>query len=143
MIKDFTRDKDGVQSSILIAECCNYYKTMNKTLIDVLNEIYDEYGYVVDIQESETLPGIEGKKKIEEIVNQYRYRDIKEIDGRKVVAKEDYKLSIRIDQNGETPLTLPKSNVIKLFLEDGSWIVVRPSGNEPKIKYYKNIWRLK
>lgn len=141
MIKDFTRDKDGVQSSILIAECCNYYKTLNKTLIDVLNEIYDEYGYVSDIQESETLPGIEGQKKMEEIVNQYRYGNIKEIDGRKVIAKEDYKLSIRTDQNGKNPLTLPKSNVIKLFLEDGSWIVVRPSGNEPKIKYYKNIYK--
>ena len=141
MIKDFTRDKDGVQSSILIAECCNYYKTLNKTLIDVLNEIYDEYGYVSDIQESETFPGIEGQKKMEEIVNQYRYGDIKEIDGRKVVAKEDYNLSIRTDQSGETPLALPKSNVIKLFLEDRSWIVVRPSGNEPKIKYYKDLWR--
>lgn len=143
MIKDFTRDKDGVQSSILIAECCNYYKTLNKTLVDVLNEIYDEYGYVLDIQENETFSGIEGKKKIEEIVNRYRYGDIKEIEGRKVIVKEDYKLSKRTDQNGETPLALPKSNVIKLVLEDESWIVVRPSGNEPKIKYYKNIWRKK
>lgn len=139
MIKDFTRDKDGVQASILIAECCNYYKQHNKTLIDVLNDIYDEYGYVVDIQESETLPGVEGQKRMEEIVNQFRYEDIKEIEGRKVIAKEDYKLSKRYDQNGESFLPLPKSNVIKLFLEDGSWIVVRPSGNEPKIKYYKNI----
>ena len=142
MIKDFTRDKDGVQSSILIAECCNHYKRQNKTLIDVLNEIYDEYGYVTDIQESETLPGIEGQKRIEEIVNQFRYEDIQELEGRKVIAKEDYKLSIRTDENGESELTLPKSNVIKLFLEDGSWIVVRPSGNEPKIKYYKNLWRV-
>ncbi|WP_296879758.1 phospho-sugar mutase [Thomasclavelia sp.] len=141
MIKDFTRDKDGVQSSILIAECCNYYLKQNKTLIDVLNGLYDEYGYVTDIQESETLPGIEGQKQMEEIVNQFRYDSIPEIEGRKVIAKEDYLNSIRIDADGKTILSLPKSNVIKLFLEDGSWIVVRPSGNEPKIKYYKNIWR--
>lgn len=140
MIKDFTRDKDGVQSTILICEACQYYKDQGKTLVDVLNELYDEFGYLEDIQENETLPGIEGQKRIEEIINQFRYEDIKEIEGRKVIAKEDYKLSVRYDENGETPLTLPKSNVIKLFLEDGSWIVVRPSGNEPKIKYYKNMW---
>ena len=141
MIKDFTRDKDGVQSSILVAEVCEYYKQCGKTLIDVLNDIYDEHGYVEDIQESETLPGIEGQKRMESIVNQFRYENIKEIEGRKVIAKEDYLLSVRNDSNGETILTLPKSNVIKLLLDDESWIVVRPSGNEPKIKYYKNLWR--
>lgn len=140
MIKEFTRDKDGVQSTILACEACNYYKSLGKTLVDVLNGLYDKYGYVEDIQESKTLPGIDGLKEIERIVNDYRYGDIKEIEGRKVVAKEDYKLSIKYDKNGETPLTLPKSNVIKLFLEDGSWVVVRPSGNEPKIKFYKNIY---
>ncbi|MCR1956898.1 phospho-sugar mutase [Thomasclavelia ramosa] len=139
MIKDFTRDKDGVQSTILACEICNYYHLLGKTLVDVLNEIYEKYGHVEDVQESETLPGIDGAKKMEEIVNYYRFNDIKELEGRKVVAKEDYKLSIRTDENGKTELTLPKSNVIKLFLEDGSWVVVRPSGNEPKIKYYKNI----
>lgn len=141
MIKDFTRDKDGIQSSILVAEVCEYYKQCGKTLIDVLNDIYDEHGYVEDIQESETLPGIEGQKRMESIVNQFRYENIKEIEGRKVIAKEDYLLSVRNDSNGETILTLPKSNVIKLLLDDESWIVVRPSGNEPKIKYYKNLWR--
>lgn len=139
MIKDFTRDKDGVQGTILACEMCNYYKSFGKTLIEVLDDIYKEYGYVEDIQESETLPGINGLKKIEEIVNYYRNNVIKEIEGKKVVAKEDYKLSIREDCNGITKLSLPKSNVIKFFLEDGSWIVIRPSGNEPKIKYYKNI----
>lgn len=141
MIKDFTRDKDGVQTSVLIAECCNYYMQQNKTLIDVLEKIYDEYGYVLDIQESETLPGVEGQKKMKEIINHFRYDKIDEIDGKKIIAKEDYKLAIRTDNNGiKVPLTLPQSNVIKLFLDDGSWIVVRPSGNEPKIKYYKNIY---
>lgn len=140
MIKDFTRDKDGVQASILAVECCSYYKQIGKTLVDVLNELYDEYGHIIDIQESVTLPGIDGQKKIMEIINQFRYENIEEIEGRKVIAKEDYITSIRTDENGESLLTLPKSNVIKLFLEDESWIVIRPSGNEPKIKYYKNIY---
>lgn len=141
MIKEFTRDKDGVQSTILAAEAANYYHKQGKTLMDVLNAIYDEFGYCEDIQESQTLPGIEGAKKIAALVDEYRYGDIKEAEGRKVVAKEDYKLSVRYEADGTTKaLALPKSNVIKLFLEDGSWVVIRPSGNEPKIKIYKNLW---
>ena len=145
MIKEFTRDKDGVQSTILAAEAANYYKSKGKTLVDVLNDLYDEFGYLEDIQESQTLPGIEGAKKMEAMVDEYRNGDIREVEGRKVVAKEDYKLSIHYDLlTGEkTELTLPKSNVIKLFLEDGSWVVIRPSGNEPKIKFYKNLWQKK
>ena len=132
MIKTFTRDKDGVQSTILAAEAANYYKTKNKTLVDVLNELYDEFGYLEDIQENETLPGIEGLAEIKRRVEEYRNSDIKEIEGRKVVKKEDYLQGL---------YGLPKSNVIKIWLEDGSWVVIRPSGNEPKIKYYKNLWR--
>lgn len=140
MIKDFTRDKDGVQSTILICEACQHYKNQGKTLVDVLNNLYGEFGYLEDIQESETLPGIDGAKQMEKIVNQYRYETFDTIEDRKVIAKEDYKLGIRTEADGSTTvLKLPKSNVIKLYLEDGSWVVVRPSGNEPKIKYYKNL----
>lgn len=139
LIKDFTRDKDGIQASILIAECANYYKINNLTLLDVLYNIYNEYGYICDVQESEFFPGIEGKKIMDTILNKYRYENIEEIEGRKVVVKEDYLLSIRKSSNGKETLSLPKSNVIKLILEDGSWMVIRPSGNEPKIKYYKDI----
>jgi len=142
MVKDFTRDKDGVQAAILIAEAVNYYNSQGKTLIDVLNNIYAEYGYCEDIQESRILPRIEGEKRIAEIMNGYRYKNIGVIEGRRVVAKEDYLNSVRTESNGsKKPLTLPKSNVIKIFLEDGSWVAVRPSGNEPKIKYYKNLWK--
>lgn len=132
MIKPFTRDKDGVQSTILACEAANYYKIKNKTLVDVLNELYDEFGYLEDIQENETLPGIEGLAEIKRRVEEFRTKDIKEIEGRKVVKKIDYKDGVQ---------GLPPSNVIKLFLEDGSWVVIRPSGNEPKIKYYKNLWK--
>lgn len=132
MIKPFTRDKDGVQSTILACEVANYYKTKNKTLMDVLDELYSEFGYLEDIQVNETLPGIEGQKEIKRRVEEYRTQDIKEIEGRKVVKKVDYK---------DGAEDLPPSNVIKLWLEDGSWVVIRPSGNEPKIKYYKNLWK--
>lgn len=141
MIGDFTRDKDGVQASIVAAEAANYYHGQGKTLMDVLQDIYDEFGFCEDVQESEAFPGIEGEKRMAEIVDEYRHGNQKTIEGRRVVAKEDYLNSVRTEAGGSTkPLTLPKSNVVKLFLEDGSWVVVRPSGNEPKIKFYKNLW---
>lgn len=87
MIKPFTRDKDGVQSTILACEAANYYKTKNKTLMDVLNELYSEFGYLEDIQVNETLPCIEGQKEIKRRVEEYRTQDIKEIEGRKVVKR--------------------------------------------------------
>lgn len=131
LIKPFARDKDGVQAAMLAAEAVNHYKKAGKTLVDVLNDLYEEFGYLLDIQENETLPGIEGLEEIKRRVEKYRTGDIAFIEGRRVIRKEDYSLGI----NG-----LPKSNVIKLWLEDGSWVVIRPSGNEPKIKYYKNLW---
>lgn len=131
LIKPFARDKDGVQASILTAEAVNHYKKQGKTLVDVLNCLYEEFGHLKDIQENETLPGKEGLLEIKRRINEYRTGDIDRIEGRKVIKKEDYSLGI----NG-----LPKSNVIKFWLEDGSWVVIRPSGNEPKIKYYKNLW---
>ena len=131
MIKTFTRDKDGIQSSILASEAVNYYKKKNMTLIDVLNNLYEEFGYLEDYQENETLSGIDGLAKINKIMEKYRKENIDILEGRKVIKKDDYLLGI----NG-----LPKSNVIKFWLEDDSWVVIRPSGNEPKIKYYKNLW---
>ena len=121
-----------MQSTILACEAANYYKSLGETLVDVLENLYSEFGYLEDIQENETLPGIEGLAEIKRRVEQFRTQDINEIEGRKVVKKLDYKDGV----DG-----LPPSNVIKLWLEDGSWVVIRPSGNEPKIKYYKNLWK--
>ena len=141
MIKDFTRDKDGVQAAIIVAEAANYYKNRGKTLIDALNAIYEQYGYCEDVQESSCFPGIAGEKKMQEIIDAYREGGFGEEEGRRIIAKEDYLLGIRTECDGvRTALPLPKSNVIKLFLEDGSWVVIRPSGNEPKLKRYKNLW---
>ena len=140
LIKDFCRDKDGVQSSIIIAEVCNFYKKSGKTLVDILEEIYQEFGFVEDSQTNETYNGIGGQKRIKQIINHLRNSTPQYIENRKVISKEDYLLSLRFLENGKVEnISLPKSNVIKLYLEDGSWIVVRPSGNEPKIKYYKDM----
>ena len=88
--------------------------------------------YSEDILENKTLPRIEGLAEIKRREEEFITQDINEIEGRKVVKKVDYKDGVQ---------GLPPSNVIKLFLEDGSWVVIRPSGNEPKIKYYKNLWK--
>ncbi len=139
LIQDFVRDKDGVQSTVLICEVANYYKQQNKTLIEVLNEIYDEYGQIDDAQESVTLLGLEGKKEIERMVSEYRNESLTYIYGKKIICKEDFSLSKRYNQQTIEDIHLPKTNLIKLYLEDESWIAVRPSGNEPKIKIYKNM----
>ena len=136
LISDCVRDKDGVQSCLLISEVVNYYKQKNQTLIDVLNRIYDEYGYYIDLQRSIKIEGKDGIKKINKIMNNFRYADFDSIGNLKIIAREDYELGIRTLNNSTESLILPKSNVIKLHLEDNSWIAARPSGTEPKIKFY-------
>ena len=139
LIKDFCRDKDAVQATILLCEAAQYYKDKNMTLIDVLNALYKKFGYIEDVQESQTFSGLNAEDEINKIVDSYRSENISELEGRKVIAKEDYLNGVRYENGNTTKLNLPKSNVMKFFLEDGSWVVVRPSGNEPKIKYYKNL----
>lgn len=139
LIKDFCRDKDAVQASILLCEAAQYYKDHEKTLVDILNELYKKHGFIEDIQESKTFSGIDAEEKINGIIDEYRNGNLNELEGRKIIAKEDYLKGIRYENGVERKLNLPKSNVIKFFLEDGSWVVIRPSGNEPKIKYYKNL----
>lgn len=140
LIKDFARDKDGVQAAVFAAEAANFYYGKGKTLIDVLQELYGMFGEYKDELRCEIFEGEDGAERMKELVNKYRDGETTEVDGRRVIAKEDYLTSLRTECDGTmVKLTLPKSNVVKLFLEDGSWVVVRPSGNEPKIKYYKNL----
>lgn len=136
LISDCVRDKDGVQSCLLISEVINYYKQSGQTLIDVLDQIYEEYGHFFDLQRSIKMEGKDGIEKINRIMNNFRYGEFNRIGNLKIIAKEDYKLGIRTSDTGKELLTLPKSNVIKLFLEDNSWVAIRPSGTEPKIKFY-------
>ena len=136
VVKDFVRDKDAVQAVLLAAECGNYYKKQGKDLIDVLNELYAKHGTFKESQIALAKAGVEGAKRIAEIMNTLRAEAPKEIGGYKVTLAEDYANSTRSDGS---VIDLPKSNVLKYYLEDGSWIAARPSGTEPKCKFYFSI----
>ncbi len=122
----YVRDKDAVDGVFMIAEMFAYYRAHGVSLLDKLSEIYREFGHFVSTLESKTFEGAEGFVKMQEIMNEYR--KAKEVEGKKVVSMKDYSLGI----DG-----LPKSNVVKFVLEDGSTLVVRPSGTEPKLKIYR------
>ena len=139
VIKDFVRDKDGVQAVLTAAECGAYYKAQGKDLIDVLNELYAKHGTFKESQIALSKIGEAGLKRIAEIMSDLRADAPKQIGGLKVVSVEDYQTSVKTDGTNETPIDLPKSNVLKYYLEDGSWIAARPSGTEPKIKFYFSI----
>ena len=137
VVADFVRDKDSLQAITLICEVAEYYKEQGKTLVDALNDIYEAYGYFKASLVNIGLAGEEGAKRINRILDYFRYN---EIEGFDIVKKEDYELHIRhfYDGRSDETLTLPTSNVIKFFLSDGSWFVLRPSGTEPKMKVYIN-----
>ena len=127
LVGTHARDKDGVVASLLISEMVAYYYDKGMSLYEGLQELYKKYGYFKEKTISLTLKGIEGLAKIKEIITYFRENDIEEFNNTKVVDLKDYQKGI----DG-----LPKSNVLKYFLEDGSWIAIRPSGTEPKLKFY-------
>ncbi|MDE7313499.1 MAG: phospho-sugar mutase [Eubacterium sp.] len=137
----YARDKDAVVASMALCEAAAYYMTKNMTLWDAMLEMYERYGYYKDHVESITLKGIEGLAKIQEIMNTLRENAPKEIGGLKVLAARDYKAdTIQDFVTGETkPTGLPKSNVLYYELEDDAWVCVRPSGTEPKVKFYIGV----
>ena len=134
----YVRDKDAVIASMLICEMVAYYKSEGKNLIDVLDSLYKKYGYFICSQLSFTCEGASGMKQIMGIMENLRTNMPKEVAGSKVIKADDYEKSISFDLvNGtETKITLPVSNVLCYYLEDGSSLIVRPSGTEPKIKLY-------
>lgn len=127
--KDFVRDKDAVNSAMMITEMAAYYKERNKSLLDVIEDLFKEFGYYSNDVISIVLEGLDGQERISRIMSKVRNNPIKELCGLKVKTIIDY-------QNDETGL--PKSNVLKYYLEDNSWFALRPSGTEPKIKLYIN-----
>ena len=127
LVGTHARDKDGVVSSLLICEMAAYYYDKGMTLYEGLQEVYKKYGYYKEELKSITLKGIDGMKQIQNIMNNFRTSEITSIANIKVDEIRDYKKGID---------DLPKSDVLKFILEDGSWIAVRPSGTEPKIKFY-------
>lgn len=135
---NFVRDKDAVIAAMLVCEMCLYYKEQGKSLYDALIELYEKYGYFKETLVSVELKGKEGQEKIAACIEALRDTPIDEIDGVKVVKRLDYKLSVEEEVLKQTKSTinLPKSNVLKYILEDGSYFVVRPSGTEPKMKVY-------
>lgn len=130
LVGTHARDKDAVVASLIISEAALYYKLKGMTLYDALMEIYDKFGYYKEVLKSITLKGIDGVEKIAEIMKSFRNDNISSIAGVKVDRKLDYKEGI----DG-----LPKSDVLKFVLDDKSWIAVRPSGTEPKIKFYFGV----
>ena len=141
MTGTYARDKDAVVASMALCEAAAYYMTKNMTLWDAMLEMYERYGYYKDHVESITLKGIEGLAKIQEIMNTLRADAPKEIGGLKVLAARDYKEdTIQDFVTGQTrPTGLPKSNVLYYELEDDAWVCVRPSGTEPKVKFYIGV----
>ena len=127
LVGTHARDKDGVVASLLISEMAAYYYDKGMSLYEGLQELYKKYGYFKEKTISLTLKGIEGLNKIQEIISYFRNTEISNINNVKVVDLKDYQKGID---------DLPKSNVLNYFLEDGSWIAVRPSGTEPKLKFY-------
>lgn len=134
----YARDKDGVVASMLICEMAAFYKNEGKTLYDVLEEIYKKYGYCYSVQKSFTCEGRNGIERIKGIMEDLRSNPPKELDGSLITKINDYGRSVSYDMKSgeENVLTLPKSNVLSFFCEDGSTLIVRPSGTEPKIKIY-------
>jgi phosphoglucomutase len=135
---DFVRDKDAVIAAMLVCEMCLYYKEQGKSLYDALMELYEKYGYFKESLVSLELKGKEGQEKISSCLEALRNDPINEVDNVKIVTRLDYKLSLEENtvSSTKTTIDLPKSNVLKYILEDGSYFVVRPSGTEPKMKVY-------
>lgn len=139
LIKEFARDKDAIQAAILAVEVCAYYKKQGMTLYQGLLQVFEKYGYYLEGLRSLTLKGIEGARQIQGVLQHYRTNPPTEIAGRKVLIQEDYQSSKKIVANAEEDINLPKSNVLKYFLDDGTWVCLRPSGTEPKIKFYFGV----
>jgi phosphoglucomutase len=135
---DFVKDKDGVISSMMLCEAAAYYKKQGKSLIDVLEETYKEFGYYRENQISLVLEGVEGGKRISRMMEIYRNEYPIEIKDTSVVEYSDYKFGkdVNLVTGEESTSEIPVSNVLKYTLADGSWYAVRPSGTEPKIKLY-------
>lgn len=141
LIGTYARDKDAIVATMALCEAAAYYKTQGKTLWDAMIEMYEEFGYYKDDIKSVTLKGIEGLQKIQEIMDTLRKEPPAEFAGHKVVSFRDYKKDTVTDvATGETkPTGLPNSNVLYYDLTDDAWVCVRPSGTEPKVKFYYGV----
>ncbi|MGX7108813.1 phospho-sugar mutase [Facklamia miroungae] len=140
LLKTFTRDKDAIQALVMLAELTAFYKKQNMTLAEALKQIYETYGHYQEKTLSISFASLEGKNEMDEIMDKMRSARLEEVAGMSVTEGYDYLKSHLIYADGkESSLSFPKSNVLKYKLEDGSWIALRPSGTEPKIKLYMGV----
>ncbi|MCC9992418.1 phospho-sugar mutase, partial [Streptococcus agalactiae] len=137
LIKPFVRDKDAIQAVLLVAEIAAYYRSRGLTLADGIDEIYKEYGFFAEKTISVTLSGVDGAAEIKKIMDKFRENGPKQFNNTDIVLLEDFQKQTATKNDGTiSNLTTPPSNVLKYTLADDSWIAVRPSGTEPKIKFY-------
>ncbi|ELK46317.1 phospho-sugar mutase [Halobacillus sp. BAB-2008] len=141
LVKDFARDKDAVQAALLAAEVAAYWKNQDKTLWEALHELYEKHGFFLEDLQSMKLEGKSGAAAIQGIMDDFRNAAIEEVAGKKVIAVEDYHSSTRkyVQEERSEEIDLPNSNVLKFILEDDCWFCLRPSGTEPKIKFYYGV----
>ena len=141
LIGTYARDKDAIVATMALCEAAAYYKTQGKTLWDAMIEMYEQFGYYKDAIQSVTMKGIEGLQKIQEIMNSLRQNPPAEFAGHKVVAVRDYKADTITDvaTGAVEPTGLPNSNVLYYELTDDAWVCVRPSGTEPKVRFYYGV----
>jgi phosphoglucomutase len=140
LVSDFVRDKDSIQAILMLCETACYYDQKGMSLVDALNQVFEEYGYYKEGITNITLKGLDGADKIKRIMNFFRTTDIS-LPNFNILAKDDVKLSVKTDYTtGNTEkINLPSSNVIKYYLNDNMWFVLRPSGTEPKLKVYYGV----
>lgn len=140
LISDCVRDKDSIQAILMLCETAAYYREKGMDLVDALNAVYEEYGYYKEGITNISLKGLEGAAKIRRIMDFFRTTDIA-LKGFKILAKDDVKLGVSTDFTTDktTKINLPTSNVIKYYLNDNMWFVLRPSGTEPKLKVYYGV----
>lgn len=141
LVGTHARDKDAVVAVMALCEAAAYYKSQGRTLCDQMRVIYEKYGFYREALESVTIPGAEGAAKIEAIISDLRKNAPREIGGQKVLALRDYRAGTRtsLPEGTVTRLALPQSNVLYFELEEDGWCCVRPSGTEPKIKFYFGV----
>ena len=140
LVQPFVRDKDAIQAVLLLTEVAAHFKSEGKTLYDGLQALYEKYGYFLEKTISVTVQGLEGPAKIKALLDGLRKEVPSNFGGIKVALAQDFSVNQQVDAEGiVSEIGLPTSNVLKYILEDGSWIAVRPSGTEPKIKFYMGV----
>lgn len=137
LIKPFVRDKDAIQSTVLLAEVAADYKQRGMTLYDGIEELYATYGYFAEKTTFEEFPGVNGADQMAHLMSEFRENAPKSFGDSAIETVEDFSTSVKTEANGTTSkIDLPQSNVLKYWLSDGTWICIRPSGTEPKVKFY-------